>query len=244
MAWTGLTTPGMTVHLLTRKRFLDDEVRRAVADGAEQVVVLAAGFDTLGARMLADHPGLACFDVDHPATQRARTDLRVAIGDEAPSPHPIAVDLGTDALGPALLAHPAWRPDARSVWVAEGLTMYLEQRHVDALLRAFATHAGPGSRFLFTFIDAEPGPIPVTGRFDAYTRWRLRRMREPLRWSLPRTRLDAFLAERGLRCVACPEPRELVERYLMHLPETERHHQLRERFTILEPAAARAAGPD
>src|SRR5687768_12733826 len=42
--------PGIIVHYLARKRWLEQQVLAAIGDGCRQVVVLGAGFDTLAWR--------------------------------------------------------------------------------------------------------------------------------------------------------------------------------------------------
>src|SRR3569623_940834 len=62
---------GMINFALLRERYVDDVMRSEVADGAEQIVVLGAGFDTRAYRI--DRPGVVVFEVVHPDTQ---TDKR------------------------------------------------------------------------------------------------------------------------------------------------------------------------
>src|SRR4051794_17738665 len=54
--------------LAARTCFFDDAVRDAIRDGARQVVIVGAGFDTRAYRL--QQPGVQFFEVDHPATQR------------------------------------------------------------------------------------------------------------------------------------------------------------------------------
>ncbi len=58
---------GMTEHYAERKRGLEQIVRGWTPGG--RLVVLGAGFDTLGLRVAAEDPGRRVIEVDHPATQ-------------------------------------------------------------------------------------------------------------------------------------------------------------------------------
>ncbi|UCD25460.1 MAG: class I SAM-dependent methyltransferase, partial [Gemmatimonadota bacterium] len=72
---TGLTErfwPGELMRLTLRKRFVDDEVRSAIRAGACQVLIVGAGFDTLGLRAAAAFPSVRVVEVDVPATVERR----------------------------------------------------------------------------------------------------------------------------------------------------------------------------
>src|SRR5258706_13933 len=45
------TVPGLLLHFMLRKRWIEEVVRSALAEGYEQVVVMGAGFDTLALRL-------------------------------------------------------------------------------------------------------------------------------------------------------------------------------------------------
>ena len=61
------TIPGLMLHFMLRKRFIEDTVRASLAAGCEQVVVVGAGFDTLAARLAAEFPQARFIEIDHPA---------------------------------------------------------------------------------------------------------------------------------------------------------------------------------
>ena len=60
------TMPGQMMTLPIRKRFMDDEARRAIEDGARQLLVVGAGLDTLALRIAERFPDVQCFEIDHP----------------------------------------------------------------------------------------------------------------------------------------------------------------------------------
>ncbi|TMH30125.1 MAG: class I SAM-dependent methyltransferase [Betaproteobacteria bacterium] len=70
------TIPGLLLHFMLRKRWIEQAVRGAIARGARRVVVVGAGYDTLAARLAPEFPGVRFIEVDHPATQAVK---RVAV---------------------------------------------------------------------------------------------------------------------------------------------------------------------
>ena len=66
LAWAGerATIPGLMLHFILRKRWIEDAVRGALARGCRQVVVLGAGFDTLAARLAPQFPAVRFLEID------------------------------------------------------------------------------------------------------------------------------------------------------------------------------------
>jgi methyltransferase (TIGR00027 family) len=145
------TVPGLMLHFMLRKRFIADSVRASLAAGGRQVVVIGAGFDTLAARLAAEFPQARFIEIDHPATQAAK---RLAI-DGRGNLDFIAADLAEIRLQDAL-AGGAYRRDAPSVFVIEGLLMYLTDAQIAALFAALAElQRSPGT---VIFSAMEPAP--------------------------------------------------------------------------------------
>ena len=138
------TLPGIRLHCALRKRLLRDHARAAIARGCRQVVVLGAGLDTLCMELKADHPQLGCIEIDHPATQAGK---RRAAGADGLGIHFIGVDLAQQRLGTVLLDCPAFDGALPTLFVAEGLLMYvpLDAGGARQRLRRSARWLSPGS---------------------------------------------------------------------------------------------------
>jgi methyltransferase (TIGR00027 family) len=124
-------------------------VERAIREGAGQVLVLGAGFDTLCLRLAPQHRDVQFFEVDHPATSEAKA-RGVALVGRPENMLQIAADLGERPLSKVLSEDGRWEPSRRSVLVAEGLLQYLEDEDVRGLLAEAGTCATRGSRIVFT----------------------------------------------------------------------------------------------
>lgn len=140
---------GLWGSMLCRKRYLDDEVRAALATGIDQLVVLGAGMDTRAHRLTRD--GARAFEVDLPAnTADKQHRVRAVLGDHATHVALVPLDLATGDLLPALVRH-GLDPDRPAVVVWEAVTQYLTEDAVRRTLAALA-HLATGSRLLFTYI--------------------------------------------------------------------------------------------
>jgi len=212
----GVTARGIFLHYLMRKRYIEDAVRAAIADGCAQLVVIGAGLDPLATRLAREDASLRCIEVDHPATQAVK---RRAIGGGKPNNLTfLELDL-REPLADVLRANgEAFHADAASVFVAEGLLMYLTPEQATAFFREVRAVASSGSRLVFTFMESsEPGRI----RFRGLPRWYaplldfwLRRIGEPMQWAIDRGALGAWLAPLGWALVEVGTRDTFRARYL------------------------------
>lgn len=192
-----ITIPGIQAHFALRKRHVRDWVLRNIHGGYSQVVVLGAGFDTLCLELCAQLPAARFIEVDHPATQRVKLRALAATGVHPRNVFFVPADLSRTPLDGALAACAGYDPARKTLFVAEGLLMYLEPDRVGRLLD-YATRRGR-NRIAFTFLEPRRGGIPnfrIASRLvDAWLNLRCERFR----WGVTRAGLGGFLAARSLR---------------------------------------------
>jgi methyltransferase (TIGR00027 family) len=119
--------------LITRTKVIDDLVEGLVADGADAILNLAAGFDTRPYR-LALPADLRWVEADLPALVAEKNDL---LANEKPRCHleRVGIDL-SDADARAGFLERSTRATRQAVVVTEGLVIYLEPNAVAELGRA------------------------------------------------------------------------------------------------------------
>lgn len=144
-----LLMPGQFEGFGHRKIFMQQQVETAIKQGARQVLVVGAGFDTICLRLAPKYGHVQFFEVDHPATSAAKA-RGVALEGQPGNMIQIAADLGEQALSNVLAEDGRWQPSLFSVLLAEGLFQYLTDDEVRGLLRDAAACTSPGSRFAFT----------------------------------------------------------------------------------------------
>jgi methyltransferase (TIGR00027 family) len=180
-----------------RKRFVDDEVRAALAGGARQVLVVGAGYDTLALRLAAEYSDRTFVEVDHPATQASKRAGIAAIGAERPNLVLLAADLARVPLAHALATLRAWDATRASVVVAEGVLVYLPPAAVGEFFTTVHAITGPGSRVVFTWVRGIDGR-PDLGRSGPLVSALMALGGEPWQWSVPdEATLEALLARSG-----------------------------------------------
>lgn len=189
--------PGLYLHFALRKKLIESIVQSQIEKGAvQQVVVIAAGLDPLVAALHKTYPQIRFYELDHPATQVIKMD---ALTDAESNLFFCPADLTKTALTDALA--PAWfDANQPTVFIAEGITMYLDAKQIDkffAGIRALSQH--PDSSLIFTYMARSP--LGVIG-FDSQTwlaRLWLQLQGEPMKWGIEPENIAGFLAARGFK---------------------------------------------
>ena len=212
-----MSIPGITLHYALRKRCIEEAARKAIEDGAGQVVVLAAGYDVLGTALAADYPEVVVFEIDHPATQAPKRAALEGDGGVR-NLHFIPLDLRTGELVGTLRAQDGYDPEKRTLFIAEGLTMYLQAHEVEDILRAVREVAGPSSSIVFTYMArTKGGSLHFRSTTFAVRLW-LRLKGEPFSWGLEDERVEGYLREKGLGLGKIVTHAELRQTYLDGAP--------------------------
>lgn len=134
-------------HAVVRTRFYDDYLLAATAAGCEQVVLLAAGLDTRAFRLSWPHR-VRVFELDLPEVLEFKQ--QVLAGQSAtPVCERIAIpaDLREDWSGKLLAA--GFQRTVSTVWLPEGLLIYLSHGEAARMLIAVGELSVPGSRLSF-----------------------------------------------------------------------------------------------
>jgi methyltransferase (TIGR00027 family) len=191
---------GPRVSAVVRTRLIDDAMERALADGARQVVLLGAGYDSRPYR-IAGAQRARTFEVDHPSTQSEKRKRLARMRPIAPEVVWVSVDFLREAFGDALLGS-GFDPREKAFIVWEGVSNYLTAHAVDATLRWVAANAAQGSALAFTYVHA--GLLDGSARFPGAEPWMeaVERAGEPFTFGLDPSALPAYLAERGMLLVS------------------------------------------
>lgn len=206
-----VTIPGLFAHQVLRKRYIDERVRFLIEDGVDQLVVVGGGFDTLALRTSNHHPEVRCFELDRAGTQRIKQSLPEHVHDQIEL---IPADLEETTLDQVLQTHETYEPGGRTVFVVEGVSMYLDERAVVSLLDSIVSLAGKAPHDLIvTFMDGRPGSCSFHNA-TVLADWWLKLNGEPFRWGCPREQIASFLSDSGLILQDLQDHETLRDRYL------------------------------
>jgi len=191
------TIPGLALHQALRKRHIERVVRASLAQGFAQVVVLGGGLDTLALRLHKEFPRTTFLELDHPATQRVKRASIESRGLAGANLKLIPVDFAQQKLEDCLTVSPDYLPGAKTVFLCEGVLMYLAAEEVTHLFGVVRKQKAPAVRFLFTVMDLNQQGRPAFQNSTWLVRLWLQLRKEPFQWGLSRTEIEAFVRARG-----------------------------------------------
>lgn len=141
---------GTAVMMLIRTKFIDEKFQQAVANGARQVVILGAGFDTRAYRFADILKDVKVFEVDSVATQQyKRSRAETEIGPPPANLIYVTIDFNHDKLADVLI-RAGWDPAAKTFFTWEGVSMYVAESGVRETLRTIAKTA-PGNTLVMDY---------------------------------------------------------------------------------------------
>jgi methyltransferase (TIGR00027 family) len=188
----GRFAPGAIEFITARERYIDDFLKACLSEGLDQVVILGAGFDTRAYRS-AGIEKLRVFEVDHPATQEVKLKRLRTVIDPLPDHVTfIPVDFNTQTLAERLPAS-GYDEQGKTLFIWQGVTMYLTAEGVDSTLAFIARHSGPGSAVIFDYFTNEFLRGPLVKKI----RRLMRMIGEEHLFGIDEGQLEPFLTQRG-----------------------------------------------
>ena len=205
---------GLSTFVLCRHRFMDEHMRAAIEAGAEQVMLLGAGYDSRAYRLADDIGGRPVFEVDLPPISRRKAAIVEAHPDlfGAAAVRRVEIDFRVQSLDERL-AESGFASGAPTYVVWEGVTPYLSSDAVSATLEVLATVCGPGSRLALDLWRGR-GDLanPVhQARHLASRAFRL--IGEPVTFGVRPNDVDSLLGGHGFTVVDLVQAGELADRY-------------------------------
>ena len=152
-AWFGKKlAPGLHEHLIARTRFIDDLIEKAANSGAEQYVILGAGYD-LRAHRLDLPSSLRIFEVDQAEVQaRKRSKLPENLTNAANVTY-VTVDFTHQSLAEQLTAA-GFDKSKPTVFTLEGVSQYIAKEAVSSTIEELATLIQTTSAtFFISYVD-------------------------------------------------------------------------------------------
>jgi methyltransferase (TIGR00027 family) len=216
--------------MMIRTRFVDAALARAIADGATQVAILGAGFDTHAYRCRELLRHVRVFEVDRASTQALKRERVLAtIGSVPPNLTYVSIDFQHDDLGDVLARHGHDRTQ-RTFFLMEGVTMYVPEDGVRRTLQFVGRHP-PGSSIVFDFVPKamidmiaaiDMDKVPASAK--AFVQRFLDLIKdEPWVFGIPLGGVDEFLGDAGMdaREVMAIGGPDSIARYLTKVDGTQ-----------------------
>ena len=188
---------GVANTIAVRVRYFDDFVEKSIVEGLEQLVILGAGYDTRAYR-IEGLKNVKVFEVDHPGTQGVKIEkIKEIFGYLLDHVTYVSIDLEKESLNGKLLKN-GYDPSKKTLFLMEGLTMYISPEAVDEILSFIVENSSKGSAVIFDYASR-------TVNFDEHSDRKtvknltnlMEKSNESMKFSLMEGTVEEFLSKRG-----------------------------------------------
>ena len=209
-------TPGVYEYMIARTAFFDDLFQRAFRRGFSQIVLFGAGYDTRFYRFGLLNHDVRIFELDSPGTQNRKLGLLKKHGIEIPENiiH-VAIDFNHEAIDETL-KKAGFRKAVKTLFMVEGVFMYLPPHSVDAVLKSIVEAGTRDCSLAFDY----PASIDQDelhryhGAENVINALKNPELEESLNFTVKESEIGNFLSERGFVLISHWDPQRLEETYL------------------------------
>jgi len=151
-----MTSLIQTTNPISRARYVEDTLEKAVRQGVKQYIILGAGMDTFAFRRPELMELLEVFEVDHPATQEFKLSRLADLEWKHPAKlHFVPINFKQESLVTALTRSSSYDPKVKSLFSWLGVVIYLTRDEVFATLRSITDIAPAGSMVIFDYTNTD-----------------------------------------------------------------------------------------
>lgn len=209
-----VSPPGIYEYVLARTKLLDEVFVNALENNFSQIALLGAGFDTRALRFKNGNRGTKVFELDIPTTQQPKIAIlsrkKIVLPGELVF---VPIDFNKQSL-PGALFNAGYRKGQKSLFVWEGVTMYLTPDAVDGTLAFIRENAAEGSIVAFDYIYASVlrGDNRFYGEREIFKT--VSRAGEGWTFGIEDGEIAGFLSQRGFKIISHNTPSDLEKTYL------------------------------
>lgn len=205
---------GIYEYVSARTRLLDDVFSDAIKANFRQIVILGAGFDTRALRFHEMNRFTRIFELDAPVTQQAKIQLFRQKGITVPGEVTfVPIDFDEENIAEAL-SRAGYRTELKSLFLMEGVTMYLSAEAVSGTLEFINNNAAAGSMVAFDYIYASVLRKENTLYGEKSIYRRTLKSGEGWTFGIEEGEITHFLSEHGFNLIAHYTPGELQNKFL------------------------------
>ncbi len=145
--------PGAFSSGIARTKYIDELLKTAISNGAEQVIILGAGFDTRAVR-LDFFKTIPVIEIDHPNTSNFKAEIyKNRIGQIPENVRFLQIDFNKQSLDQLAIEHNLdFSKPTAVIW--EGVTNYLTEETVKNTF-SFISKFAKNSYVIFTYVDKD-----------------------------------------------------------------------------------------
>lgn len=204
---------GIYEYVIARTKYFDAAFTAALEQGFDQIVIFGAGFDSRALRFSDLNRGTTIFELDAPITQQEK--LKAYQSKKFSIPKNlifVPIDFNKERLEDKI-GKAGFVAGKKTLFMLEGVTMYLSKDAVEGTLRFISDTSGNDSLVVFDHIygGVLRGENKYYGEKGMYKR--TAQVGEEWTFALEENEAEPFLSKFGFTVKDCCSSHELEERY-------------------------------
>lgn len=206
--------PGTYEYITARTKFFDEIFVQSLKERIPQIVFLGAGFDTRAIRFQHLTKDTLIYELDAPTTQEEKKKIL----QKHNIPHPgnlvfVPINFNTDNLEDTLLLS-GYDPKRKTLFIWEGVTMYIPEKAVKDTLSFIKHNSGAESTLAFDYFFESV----INGTCTSYGADKLAesasKLSEHFKFGIEEGKAQEFLDKNGFALINHITPNEFEEKYL------------------------------
>lgn len=204
-----------STYVNARTRHMDGILEKAGKNGIQQMVNLGAGYDSRAYRYRKAMPAVRFFEIDLPEMViEKKRRLKLIFGEVPDYVTFVPIDFNTQNI-PDELTKAGYVPGLKTLFIWEGVTMYISAEAVDATLKFISNQSAPGSSVVFDYMTLGS----IKGNWKKYPDARglsfwVKYRGEPFVFGIAEGQEQQWIEQRGLKVLSDLNREDLEERYL------------------------------
>ena len=211
--YNAIAPSGIYEYVIARTKYIDEVFQQAIDKGFNQILIFGAGFDTRAIRFQSGLKNMKVFELDVPVTQRAKIQQYGNRNILVPSNIVfISIDFDRESLRQKL-DDSGFERNKRSLFILEGLLMYLEPHSITQTFTVIKEYAGKGSMIVFDTVHSSVLQHENLYYGEAGALQMVAKANEQWTFGMEKSDVEPFLANYGFRLLDCKDARDLENTY-------------------------------
>jgi methyltransferase (TIGR00027 family) len=210
----GLGAPhGLYEYIIIRTKYIDAIFKTAIENKINQVLILGAGYDTRAIRLPNNRNKVKIYEFDSVFTQQSKIKMFTTNDIQIPENLIfIPINFEKEKLSNKLLEIGVKR-NQRSLYIIEGVTMYLEPSAIDVLFTEISKYMGKDSIVVFDYIynDVIRQEKKHYGETEAIAT--VKKANESFQFGIEKGSITNYLLKYNLQVIDHLDAREMERRY-------------------------------
>ncbi|HEX3013380.1 MAG TPA: SAM-dependent methyltransferase, partial [Methanobacterium sp.] len=192
---------GMYEYVIARTKFIDSVFQKAISNEFDQILIFGAGFDSRGIRFGDLNKKTIIFELDAPVTQKAKINQLKKRGIRInPNITFISIDFNKESLEDKLIES-GFTKNKRSLFILEGLTMYLNPEAIENTFSVINQFAGNDSELIFDYVYSSVLREENLYYGESEVLKHVNDANEPWSFGIEKGEIESFLKDRNLKLI-------------------------------------------